>query len=892
MSPIFFEEIVAPRAAGCRGPVPRRGDLPRGAPVRPGSLRIVAFVLALVAAVPAGAADIVLSNPRIEIRIDGTSGSIRQARNVVLGLDLVTHPEDAPAFVLTTSGGSLAPDTFTATRVTGEPGDVWDLAWSTSRPGVTVEARVALPPDADDARFTFRVVNDDPALGIESLEYPVIAGVETLLPAAGTDVALQPAAQGYLFRSPATNLPAQVVTRLYPDGYAGASLQTSAYYREGQGGFALEARDASATAKRFAFYREPATGRIRWSIRTLAWDRSAGTGPDPGYEVRLAALVRGDWEEAAERYRAWALTQWWAARGRVETRPDAVVPRWLYTTAQAATFGVSINLDQSRWFRALHDWVGGPLLHVSGFWWPGGTTASEWYGGYNDWSDGRVNPANLAAIRERGDLFAPFLFDLHFSRDATEWDAPAPDPATDAVAPWQPYEMIPDPESAPWAYMCPATEAWQAFHGWRDLALYGLYGYDATYYDIGAGLGRVRCDVAAHGHPPGSGRAIVDGYRAMLARRRGELDAAAGRKVAAGTELISELYLDRFDFYQARAEASVMSMLEGDEFRSGEKAGWAEKVPLFAYVYHDVGPVRLDGNLKAASQFGAIYYWIAARVVAWGGLPELNYELSALEKFPGMNDTFTWYETYKDTFHVVDTSPYASAADRGAYLGRLGRARTGFARPWLAYGRMARRARITSEPAAGALDWHLYNTFNRATDTSTGIEKGAEYYEQGTLSLKPVVHQAWIDGLNALGLFFIDTAASSANVTVEVDPQRHGLPYLNYELTRIEESGETPLGVRSGAQSVSLALASRVPVLLRARAAACTASTCLYRVFREGTAAAAASATTPLAIVQGHAWDDAGLADGIDRFYLVDDGGGFPPVIAVDKLGGAVHVAW
>lgn len=849
-----------------------------------------AFAFAVLALSGARAQEIVLSNAALEIRLDAATGSIRQVRNVVRGLDLVTHPGGVPAFVLVTGSGAAAATGFTAAPVTGYPGTAYDLRWTTDRVGLTVEARIELPAAADDARITFRAVNQEAALVVESLEYPVIAGIEGLLPGGGTDIALSAAAQGYLFRSPWTNLGAAVVKRLYPDGYSGVSLQTSAYYRDDVGGFAFEARDASATAKNFAFYKDPATGDLRWSIETLQWDRRPGPGLDAGYEIRIAALTKGDWEEAADRYRAWALSQSWASRGRVADRPDAEVPRWLYEESLASTFGVSINLDQSRWFQALHDWVGGPLFHVSGFWWPGGTAASEWYGGYNDWSDGRVNPANLVAIRARGDRFAPFLFDLHFSRDTTEWDAPAPDPTTDPVAPWQPFEMVPDPESPPWAYMCPATPAWQEFHGWRNLRLFDSYGYDANYYDIGAGLGRVRCDVEAHGHPPGAGRWIIDGYRAMLSRRRDELHAAAGKRVAAGTELISEPYLADFDFYQARAEGSVMSMLEGDGFRAGEKAGWAEKVPLFAYVYHDVGPVRLDGNLKAASQYGAIFWWIAARVVAWGGLPELDYELSALEKFPGMTDSFTWYETYKPTYHVIDRTPYAAVADRGAFLGRLGRARTGFARPWLAYGRMTRPARLLAGPSPVSVDWHLYNTFNRATDTSSGIEQGAEYYEQGNLAVKPIVQSAWDDAGRSVGIFLVNVGASTSAVTVETDPARHGLPFLNYSRTKIDAGGGQTIDVASGVQSVTLDLSSRVPVVLELAPAECAAATCLYRVFREGSAAA--SATTPLLTVQGHSWDDPGLFDGADRYYLVDDGGGFPSALAVDKVAGAAHLHW
>jgi hypothetical protein len=848
-------------------------------------------LLALALVPPARTGEIALANARIEVRLDDSSGAIRQVRNLASGLDLVARPGLTPPFVLETSAGPAPWTGFTLTLDPTFPGAACDLRWTTGHPGLSVEARVEVPSGSDDARFTFRVVNGDATLGIESLEYPAIAGIERLIPAGGTDVALQPVAMGYLFRDPWTNLATGITKRLYPDAYGGACIQTSAYYREGAGGFALEVRDGSGTAKNFSFGKDPANGDIRWSVETLAWDRRPGLGLDPGYEVRIAALSMGDWEEAADRYRSWAILEPWASRGRVADRPDAEVPRWLYEQVLASTFGVSINMDQSRWFGALHDWVGGPLFHVSAFWWPGGTAASEWYGGYNDWSDGRVNVANLNAIRSRGDYWAPFLFDLHFSRDVTEWDAAAPDPVTDPVAPWQPYEMVPDPESAPWAYMCPATPQWRTFHGWRDLRLYDNFGYDANYYDIGAGLGRVRCDEVAHGHPPGSGRWMIDGYRAMLDSGRSDLHARAGRRIAAGTEMMSELYIREFDYYQARAEASVMSMLEGDGFRAGEKGGWAEKVPLFAYVYHDVGPVRLDGNLKAAARFGDIFWWLAARVVAWGGLAELNYELSALERFPGMTDRWTWYETYKSTFDVLDNSPYDSAADRGAFLGRLGRARIGFAQAYLAYGRMTRGPRLVSGPSPVSLDWHLYNTFQRATDTSSGIENGPEFFQQGNFTADPIVRSGWDDDGRALGLVFVNVLSSAAAVTIEVNPSRHGLPFLNYSLSRVEESGRQNLGVLSGTQDVSVMLPSRAPLLLEAVPSDCVALTCLYRVYRE-TAAASLTGTAPFATAVGHTWDDPAPSDGANRYYLVNDGSGRPGALRVERVGEAVRVNW
>jgi hypothetical protein len=842
-----------------------------------------------LAAAGSAGADIVIANGSVELRLDELSGAIRQWTNLNRGLSLITNSAGHAPFRISTTSGDAVWTSFTATPVLGFDGVAYDLSWQTDRAGIRFESRVELPAGARELTLRPRVVNTSGSVVVVFFEYPILGGIQRIEPAGGTNYELLSSAQGYLYREPFTNLPVETRRWLYPDGYGGASTQLWAYFRDGVGGFSLEARDSSGVAKNFLF-NKTSGGDLKWSVETYSWDKSAGASLDPGFDFRLVALLRGDWQEAAEHYRAWALQQPWASKGLVENRSEDQFPRWLYEETYASSFGVSINLDQSRWFQALHDWVGGPMLHVSGFWWPGGTLQSQWYGGYNDWNDARVNLANITAIHQRGDKLALFLFDHHFSEDSSEWNSPAP--GTDSVAPWSGYNLEPDPESSPWHYICPATSVWPAFHGWRNLKTFQNYGYDANYYDIGAGLGRIRCEDTTHGHPAGRGRWIVDAYRATMNARRDELQLTAGRYIPAGGELISELYLREQDFYQARAEASVMSMLEGDHFRGGEKTGWKQKVPLFAYLYHDVGPVRLDGNLKAAPQYGQIFYWIAGRVVAWGGLPELNYELSALEKFAGMNDPFTWYETYDPTFHVIDNSPYTAAADRGQYLGRLGRARTTFAKAWLAYGRMTRPARVVSGLAPQTVDWNLYNHFDRATDTSSGVETGAEYYERGNLTIDPLINSGWASGDNRAGLFLLNVTTTAQSVTLETDPARHDLPFLNYRRLRREDGSTQDLGVVSGPTALVLSLPSRQPVLIELAPAACTAPSCLYRIFRETSGQAAAAATTPFSTIAGHQWDDPTPLDGVSRFYLVDDGGGYPTNLQVTKIPGGVRLAW
>jgi hypothetical protein len=205
---------------------------------------------------------------------------------------------------------------------------------------------------------------------------------------------------------------------------------------------------------------------------------------------------------------------------------------------------------------------------------------------------------------------------------------------------------------------------------------------------------------------------------------------------------------------------------------------------------------------------------------------------------------------------------------------------------------MTRPARVVSGLAPQTVDWNLYNHFDRATDTSSGVETGAEYYERGNLTIDPLINSGWASGDNRAGLFLLNVTTTAQSVTLETDPARHDLPFLNYRRLRREDGSTQDLGVVSGPTALVLSLPSRQPVLIELAPAACTAPSCLYRIFRETSGQAAAAATTPFTTIAGHQWDDPSPLDGVSRFYLVDDGGGYPTDLQVTKVSGGVRLAW
>jgi hypothetical protein len=348
------------------------------------------------------------------------------------------------------------------------------------------------------------------------------------------------------------------------------------------------------------------------------------------------------------------------------------------------------------------------------------------------------------------------------------------------------------------------------------------------------------------------------------------------------------------DFYQARAWAGPIAMLEGDRLRQQVKAGNAEPVPLFDFVFHDVGPVRLDGNLKLAPQLGDIFYLVAGRTVLWGALPELNYELSALELFPGMTGS-TFYETYAPPFWVEDDTPYPVDPAKAAFLADAGAARTQFGTEYLALGQMQRPPRLLSGQSTIPLSFGLYNHFARATDLTTGVEQGAEFLDQGTFQSPSILASAYTSGRDTIGLFLLDVDASARAPDVELDPARHGKSFLNFTVRRAEASGSASLGLRHGAVTESVSLPSRRIVMLELESADCgSAPACLYRAYRAESPQGLVSAPHVLGLASGNAFDDPSpdeLVDGRLWYYALDDGAGHSPVLRVVK-GSDVRLTW
>ncbi|HWE60925.1 MAG TPA: DUF6259 domain-containing protein, partial [Chloroflexota bacterium] len=440
-------------------------------------------------------------------------------------------------------------------------------------------------------------------------------------------------------------------------------------------------------------------------------------------------------------------------------------------------------------------------LHLLGPSWP--RTEADYHnnlpGGLADWFPARFNTANLDLIHANGDYLVPFEFDLLFGRGEDRADAAAGERAL---------QIFPTPTLSRDAYhfpfLCPASPFTRALHSERDRMLVAQHQVDGVYYDISLNNVRHICLSSEHSHAPGEAATISAAYKTLLAETTAAMsEAAAGRTVPQGTELINEQMIPYLWFYQARAEASPAAPFEAGPFRDLIKQGSAEKIPLFTYVYHEHGPVRLDGWAKLSREQGDFIYFVLGRVFLQGGLIELNYEFSPLEDVTGRQDVPAEHYWHFDERH------YAIDPDLARFVGRLARARLGAANRYLAYGAMCRPAPIAVEGET-ILDL-AYFLYNCGRD-----QRG--YEEQGTMRVPAVLHTAWRYREEGAAWLLLNLATDVRTVRLDLtapaiatdSPARWQLRYVQ------EQEPSRDLGALNERQEIRLTLPPRCPVMIEA----------------------------------------------------------------------------
>jgi hypothetical protein len=750
---------------------------------------------------------IALECDRLRVVVDGSTGAFRQIDHRPAGISLIAQPEIAarnPFLIVFADGTTL--QTWQSCVVSSDrASQSMTVAWTLERM-LELKAQLHLDAETGDLRCTLTLENPESA-PVAAVAYPYVAGIGRLGAEPEGDELVHPYATGFVVRNPLDHLPPvtgetmgdkPVVLGLYPEGFSGSTMQFMAYSAVGRGGFYVAAEDGAGREKWLNFYRHP-EGDLRLSVWHGPDNYADERSVKPDYVTVLAALDGGTWYDAAERYKTWAVEQSWVAQGPLWSREDR--SRRLLEEIGVCTFGINPRWDRSPWLTAIDEIAGTPVLHVLG---PNWSRVESNYmnnhpGGLADWFPATFNPENLRVIRENHDYLVPFEFDLLFGRAEGSSDTAA---GTEAL------QVIPRPTLSRDAYdfpfLCPVTPFARDLHVARDRTLAGEYGVDGVYYDISVNNVRHICLSSEHGHEPGDTVALTAAYRALLADTAGAMrDATAGRVVPQGTEMINEQMLPVVAFYQARAEASPASTFEAGPFRNLIKAGMAEKIPLFAYVYHEYGPVRLDGWAKLSREQGEFVYFVLGRVFLQGGLIELNYEFSGLEDLDESSDAAV------EHYFAFDRRQYAIDPELAEFVSVLSRARVGRANRYLAYGAMRRPAPfVIRGEATIELDYFLYNC----------AQNIPEYEDRGVMTVPTVLQTAWQYRDQSAAWLLLNVGREETRIELTLDPSMiDELRPGTYTVTECRE-GKQPreLGHLSHRRVVELTLPPRCPVLLEA----------------------------------------------------------------------------
>jgi hypothetical protein len=641
------------------------------------------------------------------------------------------------------------------------------LRWEISS-GLTVIGTIVVSTVRDDLRFYAEVENDtnETVIGIE---YPIIPNIQEITRDGTNDYVAHSFATGICVRNPLKHFEVDGVGfrhMPYPESFSGASMQFFTFYGLNLGGLYFAVHDGEGYSKWLNFYKNE-NNLLEASFFHASEDIKPQKGMNVEYPIVIQMLEGDSWYEAADIYKQWAVQQFWCDKGELTDVEDDNNARWLHEDMGVSTFGINAMHDRSVWFDKYHEYIQTPMFHMLGPDWVHKT--QNFYngvpGGMDDWFPTCFHPNNLKIMKSNGDKYAPFEFDYLYNIHGADGEE-----GKKAFQKFPEESSLRSIDKYKFSFVCPADPYIQEFHVRRDERLQDEVDVDSIYYDISANNILKVCRDASHGHPVGAGKEITMAYRKNYLDTKAAMIAKAGRYIPMGTEMMNEIFLDVLDYYQARAGGRPAAPLEGWNFKELLITGEAQLIPMFTYVYHEYGALRMDGWGKLVEEIGSLFYFTAARTYLWGGLYELNYEYSPMEVVDGReNDP-------EEHYYIFEPRGYHFSPERAGYIGMLAKLRTGFGNKYLAYGKMLKP--LLFESSRVTLDWFHYNC----------DKNFKEYNESGSYEADSIIHSAWQFREESLGFFFANVTDEKAAVSIELDLRKYALPTKNYHVRQIHEN--------------------------------------------------------------------------------------------------------
>lgn len=540
---------------------------------------------------------------------------------------------------------------------------------------------ISLSKNSDEVKFSVSLSNLSykDSDSIIDVEYPIVENIDTLGDRT-KDIYAAPFATGFKFVNPTKNfndiyglgigkssaLGYPVSMSTYPSGW-GMTMQFGSYYSENLGGFYWMTNDKNDYIKNFTF-----TGigddRCRMSIYHHIDDLSK-TEVNFGYDIILANLNQGKWEEAASRYKTWAKDQKWVTDvGRAENRSD--INKTLFEKTGLNIFGfrpdVATWVDMIPTYDAIKSRITDQILNVAIY----------------------QNKNYFDLSREYQDAYSVFEFNTI---------SPLKSFLDNAITNYKQDKLAFYVNSTPFYYQCPISESWLENRNITEQGYYDTYQVDALYFDVFAtAVHPIECFDSSHNH--GHNINILPGFYKQL-QNASDLAETNGF-YSVGTEMITERTLQYIDFYQARANGGPLGWMETDEIRGMVEENIAIKIPMFDRVYHEFGAIRNDGYLVPLDELGESYYYIAAYTALNGGINEFNYEYFPTNTLPSAS---------RINFDMVD------------YVNRLALARTTYGKNYMIYGEMLDAPDVNGSSSTYEYEQPNYSSSSQATTGKSAL---------------------------------------------------------------------------------------------------------------------------------------------------------------------------
>lgn len=463
---------------------------------------------------------------------------------------------------------------------------------------IAVEIAVEFAPDDGELRWTIDFIGIPEGWTLYRYAFPVLSVVAS----EGDDcVLIEPDDWGTITPDPLANL--EAASRTYPG--SNPCMQFYAL-RDGPALTYLGFHDRSARLKHFLWSTDRPRGALRLSVEQRT-RMAFGEGYAQEYPFVLRA-EKGDWYDAAQIYRRWALTAPWTWRGPLSAGGKS--PRDLIETPLVVMRLGPESDDMSfvaDWALRMREWFGVPLMvHLYNWHRDYGTPSIDCYPDYFPAREGFREAARK--MEAAGVRVMPYFNARLWRTDVPTWDEMGRRAAArDAYGRRHDEVWMKIPSAA----MNPASLLWQWVIGEQMLRAVEV-GCSGIYLDqIATSVSHPSYD-PAHPHVPGETAAWVEGGNRLVEAVRSE-----GETIRPGIIIGAE----------GNAEPYMAGV---DTFLTGN-LNHERSIPLYSAVYHDYalsyGRYIMVDDLALPKAVLAKY----AEQVSFGG--QFGWSRASLERF-------------------------------------------------------------------------------------------------------------------------------------------------------------------------------------------------------------------------------------------------------------------